>query len=82
MAKRFQKLFLEARHSWENMNDFRGYLDTVKVHLMQPCEMYPNLDMDEHCRPNLYTNQITEQHKSIDILAFQTRLNWILPTDH
>jgi len=50
MTKRFQKLFPEARHSWEKMDLFRGYLDTVKVHLMQPCETYPSLDMDEHCR--------------------------------
>jgi len=48
MTKRFQKLFPEARHSWEKMDLFRGYLDTVKVHLMQPCETYPSLDMDEH----------------------------------
>lgn len=79
MARRFQKLFPEARQSWEKMNEFRGYLDTVKVNLMQPCETYPSLNMDEHCRPNLNTNYIV--HRLIEISTFQTRLNWIQPTD-
>ena len=55
MAKRFAKLYPEARHSWEKMDRFRGYLDTVKVHLMEPCETYPSLTMDEHCELDLAT---------------------------
>lgn len=47
-SKRFLKLAKKYRSTWEQNEHFRGYLDTVALHVMQPCETLPSLDMDEH----------------------------------
>lgn len=47
-SKRFQKLSNKYSMTWEKNENFRGYLDTVVLHVMQPCEKLPSLSMDEH----------------------------------
>jgi len=49
-TKRFLKLSKKYGSTWEQNENFRGYLDTVTLHVMQPCETFPSLDMDEHCK--------------------------------
>lgn len=39
--------FRNRESSWRRSEDFNGYLDTVSVNLMKPCEDYPHQDMDE-----------------------------------
>ena len=53
VSKRFLKLAEKVSYTWERQENFRGYLDTVNLQMMQPCESYPSLDMDEHC--NIFT---------------------------
>lgn len=56
VSKRFAKLSKKASHTWETSKHFRGYLDTVALHVMQPCEKYPSLNMDEHYEIKLDTS--------------------------
>lgn len=39
----------KSDRKWEYNEDFRGYLDTLNIQMLQPCENFPSLDMDEHC---------------------------------
>ena len=57
VSKRFSKLAKKASHTWETSKHFRGYLDVVTLHVMQPCEKYPSLNMDEHCELQIIIKQ-------------------------
>lgn len=48
VTKRFLKHYKKAKRRWEKDNLFHGYLDKVSIYMMQPCEKYPSLSMDEH----------------------------------
>jgi len=50
VTKRFLKHYKKAKRRWEKDNLFHGYLDKVSIYMMQPCEKYPSLSMDEHCK--------------------------------
>ncbi len=52
-AKRFLKLSKKYSHTWELNEHFRGYLDNVVLQVLQPCENFPSLNMDEHCKIKL-----------------------------
>ncbi len=50
VSKRFLKHYKKMKKNWETSELFQGYLDTVVVDLMKPCEKYPSLSMDENCK--------------------------------
>lgn len=80
--KRYNKmLFLKSKDYTPNvshnlsMNSIAGTMNTLNVHMINPCEDYPSLNMDEKCQVIFLINKMIGNYNKCIHFYYRRNIN-------